>query len=197
MRHDQFLKILQKGSTTIPNFIFDNYHKIGIDDIEFLVIMKIYSYCNKSTSIFDPSEINSTLAMDINEFMKIIKKLVKKNIIIIESKKDDHGVIVDIISLDPFFKQVYKFVQDEPKKTDFNIEQMIENEFARLLTPIEIECISSWREDYDDLLIIEALKEASKNNVRNLKYIDAILIDWKRRNINCYEDYKMLRTGKK
>lgn len=53
-----------------------------------------------------------------------------------------------------------------------------EQEFQRLLTPMEKEIINDWREKNTDETIIKALKEAVYSNALSLRYIAKILDRW-------------------
>ena len=54
---------------------------------------------------------------------------------------------------------------------------------------MEYEIISSWLEnDYQEEIILLALKEAVYNGVTNLRYIDKILFEWNKKGIKTKED---------
>lgn len=53
-----------------------------------------------------------------------------------------------------------------------------ENEIGAL-TPLVADQLREWGETYDEAWIIDAIREAVKNNVRKANYIDAILKNWK------------------
>ena len=53
---------------------------------------------------------------------------------------------------------------------------------------MDYEIISDWQKDFDDKLILLALKEAVFNNVTNLRYIDKIIRDWSKKGIKTEED---------
>ena len=54
---------------------------------------------------------------------------------------------------------------------------------------MEVEIIKEWLHDgIAEELIKEALKEAILNNVRNLKYIDRILFNWRSKGFKTKED---------
>ena len=75
---------------------------------------------------------------------------------------------------------------DESKKT--NIYDDFEREFGRTLSPIEYELISGWLDnEFTEEIILCALKEAVFNGVSNLRYIDKILYEWKKKGINTKE----------
>ncbi|MGT2951637.1 hypothetical protein BU202_08110 [Streptococcus cuniculi] len=64
-----------------------------------------------------------------------------------------------------------------------------EEEFGRLLSPLEIEEIQKWVSDdaHSPEVIMEAVKEAVFKGKPNLKYIQGILRNWKNDNLNTVE----------
>ena len=56
---------------------------------------------------------------------------------------------------------------------------LFETEFARPLTPIEMDLINQWKNEHDTSIIKMALREAVKHGARNFKYVEAILNNWK------------------
>ena len=56
------------------------------------------------------------------------------------------------------------------------------------MSPIEYELISGWLDNYNEEIIKCALKEAVWNGVSNLRYIDKILYEWKKKGINSKDD---------
>ena len=67
---------------------------------------------------------------------------------------------------------------DENGKTIFDI---IEEEFGRTISPMEFEYIKSWDYDFETLKL--AVKEASTNAQKSIRYIDGILYKWKQAGI--------------
>src|SRR5699024_10925191 len=66
---------------------------------------------------------------------------------------------------------------------------MLESEFGRPLSPIEIETLVAWIENdkYSPELIQLALREAVLSQAYNFKYIDRILLNWEKKNIRTKE----------
>lgn len=58
------------------------------------------------------------------------------------------------------------------------IFQQVEHFFGRLLSPIEIETVKGWMDTKTPELVAQAIREASLQNVRNVRYIDRILSNW-------------------
>ncbi|SHE88388.1 DnaD domain protein [Desulforamulus putei] len=63
-----------------------------------------------------------------------------------------------------------------------------ENEFGRLLSPMEIEQIIGWLEEHDTELILEALRQAVIRGKHNFKYIGSILREWHKNNIRTLQE---------
>ena len=68
---------------------------------------------------------------------------------------------------------------------------MFESEFGRTLSPMEFEYINEWiNGGMDEEIIKEALKEATYNGVSNLRYIDKIIYEWKKKGYKTVEDIR-------
>jgi len=71
--------------------------------------------------------------------------------------------------------------------TSTNIYSFIENNFNRTLSPIEYELVSQWE---DNELTRYAIQEAVFNRAISLKYVQAILNNWKDKGITTIEQAK-------
>ena len=68
-----------------------------------------------------------------------------------------------------------------------NIYNIIQEEFGRPISPIELEIVDSWKDFSFDLIKL-AIKEAVSSNNRAIKYIDRILYNWKTKGIKSVAD---------
>lgn len=59
--------------------------------------------------------------------------------------------------------------------------ELFETEFKRPISQVELMRLSDWSREYDQQLIVYALREASINNAFSFNYIDKILCEWKRK----------------
>ena len=62
---------------------------------------------------------------------------------------------------------------------EIDIYNYLEKNFGRLLSPLEIEKIKSWLEDFDEETIKQAVEQAVLNNKRTFSYVNGILKNWK------------------
>lgn len=187
----KIIEILKSGSITIPMVLITNYKKLKINEKELLMI--IYLMNNNE---FDPERISNDLDLKLPETLTIIDKLTKKDLIKIETKTEN--VYEEYINLDELYNKIALILINEKKEKQTNIYDKFEKEFARTLSPIEYEIIGAWLDDnYNEEIIEEALKEAIYNGVTNLKYIDKILSEWRKKGIKEKTDIKNKNKQKK
>ena len=176
------INLLKKEPFYIPNILLKNYRSLNITDSEMIIIIYLINISN----LFNPKQIAEELNFKLEEVMALIDSLIEKNLIKIElvNKK----VREEIINLDELYdKLAFIIVNDKIKNTN-NIFDIFEKEFGRTLSPMDYEIITEWQKDFNDELIVLALKEAVFNNVTNLRYIDKIIRDWHKKGIKTEED---------
>lgn len=177
------IELIQNNPFYIPNILLKNYRKLNISDSELIILI----YLINTDNSFNPKLIAKDLNFNLNEVMDIISSLTEKDILKIDivNKK----VREEIINLEGLYKKLgFVVVNGEIKEDKKNIFDIFEKEFARTLSPMEYEHISRWQDEYNDELILLALKEAVFNGVNNLRYIDKILIDWNKKGIKNEQD---------
>ena len=154
---------------------------------EFLVLL--YFINNESTS-FDAEAISNLFNISINEVIDSFNNLITKKIIDLDTKKDKNNKVVEKISLDNLYEKVLSSLEKEQKeeKKD-SIFDTIEKEFDKKLSPIDMEIINGWLEiGTPEELIVGALKEASYNGVKTLRYMDQIIYEWNKKGFKTMED---------
>lgn len=181
---------LLKNNICIPKILLSNYKDLKINEKELIVLIYML---NDNSNLFNPGKISEELNLKLSEVLEIIEKLNNADLITINTEKNN-GVLEEIVDLSNFYKKLaYLIVNkekvesvNEGKKT--NIYDDFEREFGRTLSPIEYELISGWLEnEFSEEIILCALKEAVFNGVSNLRYIDKILYEWKKKGINTKE----------
>ena len=70
-----------------------------------------------------------------------------------------------------------------------NLYTIFEQEFGRPLSPLECETLAMWidQDEHDASIIKAALREAVISGKLNFRYIDRILFEWKKNNIQTVE----------
>lgn len=175
---------------TVPKKLLANYKAIGLNEQEVIVLLQIIRFIHDGIDFPTPEHIAQALTFSENECIDILRQLIQKEMILLEEIKNDEGRLSEKYSLQPLWEKLYRKKKAETEMKEGELFIRFEQEFARPLTPLEIETINAWL-DEDQLtpaLIIAALREAVLMNTLNFKYIDRILHDWKRKGIRTVSD---------
>ena len=181
---------LLKNNICIPKILLSNYKDLKINEKELIVLIYML---NDNSNLFNPGKISKELNLKLPEVLEIIEKLNNSDLITINTEKNN-GVLEEIVDLSNFYKKLAYLIVNKEKVESVNEDKQtniyddFEREFGRTLSPIEYELISGWLEnEFSEEIILCALKEAVFNGVSNLRYIDKILYEWKKKGINTKE----------
>ena len=185
---EKVIDVLKNRDLVIPRILFMNYKDLNITNEELILIIYIV---NEKNLIFNAKKIGNDLKLSMGEVLTLINSLSSKDLISLEITTID-GVREEYIDINKLYKKLAYFVINEEvdtKQVDNNIFDTFESEFGRTLSPIEYELITGWLDNgFSEELVICALKEAVYNGVSNLRYIDKILFEWKKKGIKNKED---------
>lgn len=153
------------------------------------VLLLIYFINNDN--VLDLNKVKECLNFTEEDTLNTYSSLITKGLIEVKVTKEN-GKVNESISLDTFYdKLIMNFKEEKEINTD--IYSKFESEFARSLSPIEYETINSWlNQGIEEEMILNALREAVINGVSNLRYIDKILYEWKKKKSASKEEYKEL-----
>ena len=195
MSYNELTKWIESGQTLIPNFLLQNYKRIGLADTEFIFVLQLKAYIDKNVPFPNLALIAENMGLAEKDVFSLLHNLMQQQMILMETKNDLAGKVEDSYSLDPIYQRLFQLMERSDKKQPIqqqgkNIMTMFEQEFGRNLSPIEMQTIASWIDmDHYPLELIEsALKEAVLNRVYSLKYIDRILLAWEKENIKSVKD---------
>ena len=168
----------------LPNILLYNYKKLDITDSELIILI----YLINTDEIFNPKKIAKDLNFNLNDVMQILENLTEKNLIKIEIKnKKNREEVINIEEL--YSKLAFLVTKKENNNKNNNIFDIFEKEFSRTLSPLEYEMIIDWQNNFDESLIISALKEANSKKILNIKYIDKIIRNWHMNGIQKEENF--------
>ena len=177
----------------ISNILFYNYEKLELnfEDLYYL------TYLMNNSLEFDISKICSDLNKKPKDIIKVINKLDEMDILDIEIIKKGENDIKEIISLEKLYKKLTFLIVEKEDKIEEKVD--LENEFKdvfkRDLTPREKQILNAWKSiGYNDLFILEGLKEAKYNGELSVAYIDNVLDRWQNQGITSKEDVIKSKT---
>ena len=177
----------------ISNILFYNYEKLELnfEDLYYL------TYLMNNSLEFDILKICSDLNKKPKDIIKVINKLDEMDILDIEIIKKGESDIKEIISLEKLYKKLTFLIVEKEDKIEekVDLESEFKDVFKRDLTPREKQILNAWKSvGYNDLFILEGLKEAKYNGELSVAYIDNVLDRWQNQGITSKEDVIKSKT---
>ncbi|HDP4576410.1 TPA: DnaD domain-containing protein, partial [Staphylococcus aureus] len=121
----------------------------------------------------------------------------------LQVQKDEEGRFTEYMNLDPFFEKLSHILKQQSMETKEQnskekfkqLFRVLEDTFARPLSPYEIETLNQWIDvdKHDSEIIQAALDEANSLNKLSFKYMDRILLNWKKNNVKTIDDSRKIR----
>ena len=155
------------------------------------------TYLMNNSLEFDISKICSDLNKKPKDIIKVINKLDEMDILDIEIIKKGENDIKEIISLEKLYKKLTFLIVEKEDKIEekVDLESEFKDVFKRDLTPREKQILNAWKSvGYNDLFILEGLKEAKYNGELSVAYIDNVLDRWQNQGITSKEDVIKSKT---
>lgn len=182
---EKFRNLLRQNQVQVPRILFTKYKELKMSDQEFIVLM----YLLNNDQLLNLKQVSKDLQIELSKVFELITSLEEKDILSIEIHQNQN-IREEALNFDGLYDKLAFFVMnDKEEELSNNLFDLFEREFARPLSPMEFEIINGWKEQkYNDELIELALKEAIYNGVSNLRYIDKILYEWKKKGITSKED---------
>jgi len=197
------------GTTSIPNLLLRYYTKIEITDEEMMVLVQLLRLRMEEKILFPPPELLAEyLAGGLERVERNLASLLEKEVITITQYYDEtQGTILSGYDFEPLFaklseawacakvKEIEKTrkvlaEQEEKGVSEADLTRLVrcfEEEFGRPLSPMEVEQIRLWARETDCALVLDALRRAVLIGKHNFKYIDSILLKWKKNNLHTLE----------
>lgn len=184
---EKIINLLENGTINCPRLLLLNYKSLQITSEELILII----YLLNESDIFNPKKISDEMHLEMTDVLELVNSLEEKGILSISVRKNNN-LREDFIDFKNLYNKLSFLIINESVVSDEKLEKNLfdcfEHEFARTLSPVEYELINGWKDiGYSEEIIVLALKEAVFNGVTNLRYIDKILYDWKRKGLNTKE----------
>ncbi|WP_409346655.1 DnaD domain protein [Paenibacillus sp. MBLB4367] len=199
------LAAFREGNAAVPLLLLKYYARLKLSDSEAMLLIHLLAFVDKEKKDFPTiEEIQSRMASDPDHVIRLLQKLMKEGWINI----DEHSDPVTRIRYERYnLTGVYaklaacgaEELMREREQDKFALLQqnndlftVFEKEFARPLTPMELETIANWldKDGYREELIVAALKEAVFAGKVHFRYVDRILLEWSRNRVTTTEQAK-------
>lgn len=199
---EKITSILEDASMSFPRVLLKLYKKLNLTDFELIFFIYLL---NEKSLIFNAEKIGKDLSLNLEQVLEIITNLENKDLLELEVIKE-RNIRSEYFKLDKLYKKMaFLLVNETSEKNEVKstLYDAFEKEFGRTLSPNEYAIIGKLEESYTEELVLCALTEAVYNDVRNLRYIDHILAEWKRKGIktksdveNSKKEYKKIKKEK-
>ncbi|MER1999723.1 MAG: DnaD domain-containing protein [Lysinibacillus sp.] len=177
----------------VPAYLFKYYHQLHIADDEALILLHLCSFLEEGVEFPTPFDISTRTNFSANDISVKLQRLMQKGAIEIIQEHDASGRITEKYSIWPLWERILHFLASENVKqqevsqqlSEAEIYKLLEQEFGRLLSSIELETVGMWldQDGHSPEIIKAALREAVLAGKLSLRYIDRILFEWKKKNI--------------
>lgn len=196
------IDFLRKRPVVLRRELFDYYNELGLSEADLIILIKLIyenEHSDKQPSI---QYLCQGTAMKEREVTGIIQHLIQLDLLNLSVQKDENGRFAEFMDLEGFYQSLAKLL-DENKQNkqqtkaqiDFkSLFQLIESTFGRPLSPIEIDTLNQWIDvDQHDISVIQAaVNEAISQDKLSFKYIDRILLNWKKHDVKTVDDSKVI-----
>lgn len=198
------------GAVNVPSMLLKYYKLMNITDSEMMTLIQLFRYCCQEKNLRPTTDaLAECLSSTPGEIENNIKALFEKRVIAETLYYDvDRDDVITGYDFEPLFEKLSdywacsrakeiekagsKLEGQKPVKKDLVIRcyKSFEKEFGRPLSPIETEKITQWIGQAGPELVHEALKRAVLNGKWNFRYIDTILLEWRKNNLNSISSIK-------
>lgn len=196
---------LREGSVAVPQLLLKHYRGLELSETEAMLLIHLLSFTEKERKEFPTiEEIQERMSASPDKVIASLQKLLKADLIRIDEEVDPvSGIQYERYNLEPLYRKLAlraaeALERELPRRNagdpagQSDIYSVFEQEFARPLTPMELETITNWldKDKYPEELIRAALKEAVFSGKVHFRYIDRILLEWSRNRVYTAEQAK-------
>jgi DNA replication protein len=194
-----------EGTAAVPVLLLKHYRGLKLSDGEAMLLVHLLSFTEKEHKPFPTiEEIQERMSAPPDKVIAALQKLVKNGFVQIDEGTDPlSGKKFEVYNLVPLYIKLAERAAAEmegnlparpvslsPGKDD--LYSAFEQEFGRPLTPMELEMITGWIEQdrYPEELIRFALKEAVFAGKLHFRYVDRILVNWRKNKVSTTQQAK-------
>ena len=188
-------QLWKQGALNFGEILAITYKRLGLDESSYAFLVLFARLIKEKPSGWSLAEITELMTIDAHVCSQIFMGLINDGLLFVESREDAEGRRSEKYSLAPLFLKIEVLLKNDANvRRAANIEDLytkIENLFG-VLSPRDVELVQMWMSDdgFDTSLIELALAEMQMHDIRSLKYVDKILLDWKRKNIYTVDEAK-------
>ncbi|MBD2869705.1 DnaD domain protein [Paenibacillus sp. IB182493] len=198
---------LQEGGVHVSAMLLRTYRQLDLSDSEAMLMLQIMAYSEADRNEFPtPEQLGERMGLSVAAIGQMLGRLLKEDFLTIDEYMDGatgrqaerynwSGWLYKSAQLtSELRRETRKAERQQPARqavsASTDLFSVFEQEFGRLLSPMECETIVAWldQDRYTEEIILFALKEAVFAGKLSLRYIDRILFEWSRNRITNAEE---------
>lgn len=178
---------IKKNIIDFSELVLNNYYKIGLDETDAVIIIKLNYLLNRNITFIHPRKLSEMLSISPSTTSKRLNNLIDKGFVKMELIKNGNGKETESFNLDFVIESILKAefeekvheASDQNRNIESRLVNMFETEFRKPLSVLEIQTLTKWlsEDNYTYEEIKAALFEASKARKLTIKYVDRILLN--------------------
>lgn len=191
------VQLFRDGSIALPVALLTSYQRLGLTEAEVVLIVQLMIFQEKEQNPFPSMEdLAERMSVKTDQVAKLLRNMHQNGLIQINQERQN-GLLTESYSLLPLWERLAELCieesgvvaqanQAQPNREAFQqLIQQFEHEFGRPLSPFEFEMLGQWidQDEHSEELIETALQEAIFCGKLSFRYIDRILLEWKRNQI--------------
>lgn len=161
-------ELMNYGCIDYKKLLLIKAKELNIADSECHLLLIIMVMQELNIKPINPQTISKLSTLSLKQIDDILLKLLDKHLI---TRKNGY------LDLKPLYNYLIK--KEIKKEKQIDLLSFFEDAFGRSLSQMEMNIISSFKTaGYSDDMVVDALNEAVKSGVINLRYIERILENW-------------------
>ena len=177
-------KFIERNVVDFSELVLMNYHKIGLDETDAVILIKLHHLIDKNITFISPKKLSESLSISPQTTAKRLNKLIETEYIKLELVQGNNGRDIEKYNLDKVIEKILR-IDFENRKGDnvhktkeAELVDLFELEFNKPLSVLDIQTITKWLNDdkYSFEEIQDALFKAVKARKLTIKYVDGILL---------------------
>ncbi len=179
--------LIQKNIVDFSELVLNNYYKIGLDETDAVIIIKLNYLLSRQITFIHPKRLSEMLSISSVTTQKRLNNLLEKGFVKMELIKNGNGKETESFNLDFVIEKIVKAdfeekimeTSDQNRNVESRLVNLFETEFRKPLSVLDIQTITKWltEDKYTYEEIKNALFEASKARKLTTRYVDRILLN--------------------
>ncbi len=117
MKKQQFIDMQELGISSIPNLLLTHYRRLGLNETELILLLKIKMHLEKGSYFPTPFELQSGMSISAEECTSRLRMFIQKGFLFIEECEDHNGIKFEKYSLRPLWAKLYDYMRHSQNET--------------------------------------------------------------------------------